>query len=354
MEATCSSFLSEGIEAKDFILPKEEQFCEGNGGYGELLDPFPEIDLSQPDELLLPLIQSASASWGFFRLLNHGIPHSLLHKISSLFLQIFHLPLHQKLRILKTSDIPLGYIGSSQTVSIKSWCEALHFMPGVDQIRELLQRVLSSPEECQTASSDVSEYMNLTASLAKRILDILFRGDDSDPHDVTRLFETNTSSTLRANHYPSCPVADLTFGSPPHKDFGGLSILYQDDVGGLEVLKEGEWFRVKPEKGVLIVNVGEIVQVLSNMRYKSVLHRSLVHTHQPRLSFVFFYNPREGTQIAPAPKFVSLENPAKYRPFLWEDYRSTFQKAKINGHSPTVFFESTRFPSSQPSKDSPT
>ena len=76
------------------------------------------------------------------------------------------------------------------------------------------------------------------------------------------LFEESTNF-IRFNHYPPCPIPHLALGVGRHKDSRALTILAQDDVGGLEVKRKtnGEWVRVKPTPDAYIINVGDIVQV---------------------------------------------------------------------------------------------
>lgn len=78
-----------------------------------------------------------------------------------------------------------------------------------------------------------------------------------------KCFEDSTSF-IRLNYYPPCPSPDLALGVGRHKDAGALTVLYQDDVGGLEVKRktDGEWIRVKPTPNAYIINVGDIIQVL--------------------------------------------------------------------------------------------
>lgn len=66
---------------------------------------------------------------------------------------------------------------------------------------------------------------------------------------------------LRLNHYPSCPVSSDIFGLVPHTDSGFLTILCQDQVGGLQLMKDYKWVSVKPNKDALIVNIGDLFQV---------------------------------------------------------------------------------------------
>ncbi|MCO5610870.1 hypothetical protein L7F22_065112 [Adiantum nelumboides] len=301
---------------------------------------FPAADLSLPDEELVPILHSAACSWGFFRIFNHGIPETLLESIAVQASHFFGLSFSEKIAIARNPPDFLGYTSITKSATIKSWSEALHLMPGEDRIHGLLKRVPSF-QDSQSFSTDIIKYFSLVGALANRIITLLFCGLTVDDDEVNLVFGSIDSSTLRINHYPACPVAELTYGSPPHKDYGGLAILHQDHVGGLEVLKDGHWVAVKPEKGCLIVNIGDVIQMMSNGTYQSVLHRSLVKSSQPRLSFVFFHFPADDTFIAPMSKLVTKESPAKYKPFYMKDYKPMFAKAQKANHSPLRFFEST-------------
>lgn len=86
---------------------------------------------------------------------------------------------------------------------------------------------------------------------------------------------TDSTSFIRLNHYPRCPFPNLALGVGRHKDGGALTVLYQDEVGGLEVKRktDGEWIRVKPTPNSYIINVGDTIQVLF-MNYKT-LHQNV-------------------------------------------------------------------------------
>lgn len=76
-------------------------------------------------------------------------------------------------------------------------------------------------------------------------------------------FFKDHTTFIRLNHYPPCPIPDLALGVGRHKDAGALTILAQDDVGGLQVKRksDGEWILVKPTPNAYIINVGDIIQV---------------------------------------------------------------------------------------------
>lgn len=87
-------------------------------------------------------------------------------------------------------------------------------------------------------------------------------------------FFKDQTTFIRLNHYPLCPSPELALGVGRHKDAGALTILYQDDVGGLDVKckSNGEWVRVKPIPGSYIINVGDLIQV-SNGLYMQNTHQ---------------------------------------------------------------------------------
>lgn len=73
---------------------------------------------------------------------------------------------------------------------------------------------------------------------------------------------------LRLNHYPACPVSSEIFGLVPHTDSGFLTILCQDQVGGLQLMKDFKWVSVKPNQEALIVNLGDLFQVKKKKKKK--------------------------------------------------------------------------------------
>ena len=79
---------------------------------------------------------------------------------------------------------------------------------------------------------------------------------------------------LRLNHYPSCPVSAEIFGLVPHTDSGFLTILCQDQVGGLQLMKDYKWVSVKPNQDALIVNIGDLFQV--NVQTQHKFHLMLI------------------------------------------------------------------------------
>lgn len=106
------------------------------------------------------------------------------------------------------------------------------------------------------------EYGAEMEKLAFKLLELIALSLGLEKDRLNGFFKGQTSF-IRLNHYPPCPIPDLALGVGRHKDGGALTILAQDDVGGLQVKRktDGEWILVKPTPNAYIINVGDIIQV---------------------------------------------------------------------------------------------
>ncbi|EFJ32444.1 2-oxoglutarate-iron(II)-dependent oxygenase [Selaginella moellendorffii] len=164
-----------------------------------------------------------------------------------------------------------------------------------------------------------SEYARNIFKLGKRMLLVMSEGLGLRTNRLLEAFEDMVLLT-RANFYPACPNPRQALGMEGHTDSGGLTFVLQDGVGGLQ-LKQGEdWYNVRPLEGMLVVNMGDQLEVLSNGRYKSILHRVMVNSKSSRLSVGAFLGPSLDAEISPIPELVSQESPAKYRSRTYRDY----------------------------------
>ncbi|MEX2495762.1 MAG: 2OG-Fe(II) oxygenase family protein [Woeseia sp.] len=115
---------------------------------------------------------------------------------------------------------------------------------------------------------------------------------------------------------------DGYLGVNHHSDAGVLTILLQDEQPGLEIFRRGRWHLVEPCRDALVINIGDIVQVWSNDRYRAALHRVVTSPDAERFSVPFFLNPSWETEYAPLPTMVDDSHPARYRPINWCEFRS--------------------------------
>ncbi|KAF8016738.1 hypothetical protein BT93_H2074 [Corymbia citriodora subsp. variegata] len=143
----------------------------------------------------------------------------------------------------------------------------------------------------------------------------------------------------KVSNYPPCPKPDLIKGLRAHTDAGGIILLFQDDkVSGLQLLKDGQWVDVPPMRHSIVVNLGDQIEVITNGKYKSVLHRVVAQTDGNRMSIASFYNPGNDAVIYPATALVEGEakeaDEAAYPKFVFEDYMKLYAALKFQAKEP--------------------
>lgn len=129
-------------------------------------------------------------------------------------------------------------------------------------------------------------------------------------------------TALQLNSYPPCPDPAQAMGLAPHTDSFLLTVLHQvSSIHGLQVLKEGAgWLRVVPVEGALVVNVGDMLHVLSNALFPSVRHRVLANKTSHRMSIAYFYGPPVDYRLSPVPSGCPSRVHMRFRPVTVREY----------------------------------
>uniref|UniRef100_A0A0E0M089 Fe2OG dioxygenase domain-containing protein n=1 Tax=Oryza punctata TaxID=4537 RepID=A0A0E0M089_ORYPU len=139
--------------------------------------------------------------------------------------------------------------------------------------------------------------------------------------------------TFALHRYPPCRHPEKVIGISPHSDGFGLTLLlHVNDTPGLQVSKDGRWHPVRPLTGAFVINVGEILEVLTNGHYKSVFHRVVVNTKRGRATIVVFQDACINGVVKPLPE---IGEPPRYRAIGKSEY--------FKGHTIEVLGQGERF-----------
>lgn len=307
--------------------------------------PNTNLDNSQALDRLVKEIGNACKNLGFFQVINHGVPLDKRQKIENASRQFFGQPLEEKRKVRRDERKVLGYYDTEHTKNVRDWKEVFDFAVKTPTIvpssyepddREVTEWFNDQwPEYPLELREALEEYAKDVEKLAFKLLGLVALSLGLPENRFHGFFEDQTSF-IRLNHYPPCPVPQLALGVGRHKDGGALTILAEDDVGGLEVKRktDGEWIRVIPTPDAFIINVGDIIQVWSNDAYESVEHRVMVNSQRERFSIPFFFNPAHYTDVKPLEELTNEQNPVRYKPYNWGKFfvtrkRSNFKKLDV-------------------------
>ncbi|KAJ7952564.1 putative Gibberellin 20 oxidase [Quillaja saponaria] len=264
----------------------------------------------------------ASEKWGFFKLVNHGVALETIEELKACLNKLFDLSMEQKLRGGRSSTLPLGYSATNPDYGTNlPWVEILQLLQSTPQVIAFATKVFG--DQHQSFSDAMIEYMNALDKLGMRILEMLAHGLGLPDEFFVRNFEEKEATMIRINRYPPCPLPEKCLGLGSHSDPHTLTILLQDDVGGLQVLKnDNQWVGISPIPNSFVINIGDTLEAWSNGRLNSVLHRAVVNKEKQRLSAAYFMSPTSSAIIeCPSQLIDPKNNPRKYVAFTWEHFR---------------------------------
>ncbi|KAL7628323.1 hypothetical protein AAE478_002523 [Parahypoxylon ruwenzoriense] len=274
----------------------------------------PSIDFSASDgsdkaaqETLVQQLRAACQTYGFFQLTGHGIPQTLLDEVMEQSEKLFALPLDVKEKYSKDQNpYNRGYerlrAQNFEKRTAGDLKEGFYFgrdlppeHPSV-AAGKFIMGPNTYPEELPDAArfrGVVDRYVAAMLGLAERIVRMLCRALEVDDGWVPE-FVRDPISILRLLHYPPQPpdASELERGIGAHTDFGAITILHQDSVGGLQVWdrEASTWIDVRPTRGAFVVNLGNLMMRWTNDQYVSNLHRVINRSGQERYSVPFFFS----------------------------------------------------------------
>jgi len=273
-------------------------------------------------------IAKACREWGFFQVINHGVSDELIDTVWQQTQAFFTGPAAAKELVVRTRENPWGYYNNELTKNQRDKKEVFDFTTdGADPIYRAENRWPNIGTEFRDS---MRTYLDRCTRLSLTLLEAFCMGLDLPADFMQDDFAANHTGFIRLNYYPvadpleasngeKLPIADM--GIHHHTDAGALTVLLQDDVGGLQVFRDGYWHDIQPVPGAFVINIGDMMQVWSNDIYHASLHRVLAMNERVRYSIPFFFNPAAATEISPLPSVVSDERPAHYRSINWSEFR---------------------------------
>lgn len=283
---------------------------------------------------------TAYGQTGFGYIEDHGVDPALREAVFDASRRFHALPLEDKLKI-RVNRSHRGYIPINTSTDVNSTLaevtkpnQSASFMMMREDAVADPDIYLSGPNQWPELAGfreALEAYVTAMSDLGRRLMRIALHATGATDHTVMAAFDTPTI-WLRLLHYPPTPATspDDLYGSAPHTDFGCLTLLAQDDVGGLQVrTPAGNWVDAPYRPGALVVNVGDMLHRMSNGRLLSTPHRVINRSGRERYSVPFFFDPHVNTVIEPLPGTGDpAHTPQKFADFLRSELEASYDAHK--------------------------
>ncbi|KAL6991346.1 hypothetical protein U1Q18_009461 [Sarracenia purpurea var. burkii] len=280
----------------------------------------------------LQKLHLACKDWGFFQLINHGVSSSLVEKVKVDIHKFFKLPLEEKKKLYQESGDVEGYgqifiVSEDQKLD---WADVLYFFTlPVHQRKPHLLPKLPLP-----LRDTIEAYSTEMKDLSMKILDRVEKALKVKDGEMIELFEDEGLQSMRMNYYPPCPQPEHAIGLSTHSDGSGITILLQlNEIEGLQIKKDRRWIPITPLPGAFIVNIGDLLEIMTNGIYKSIEHRATVNSKKERISIATFVSPRIDGPLGPASSLITPDNPALFKTTTVADFYRGFLSRELRGKS---------------------
>ncbi|MEL6890885.1 MAG: 2OG-Fe(II) oxygenase family protein [Actinomycetota bacterium] len=286
----------------------------------------PTIDIADPSATDLAAVDRACRDHGFFLLRGHGLD-DVVDRTWGEARRFFDSDRQLRTAVERDEENPLGWFDRELTKRRRDHKQVFDFIdPRSDA--DSFNR-WPSAEAFPALRPTLTEFFDAFSDLADATASLVFTALGLAPDTHAAFRGDRSNSTVRLNLYPvGDPVpADERNGLVDlgetalgfHTDPGVLTLLLQDDTGGLQALAvDGGWVDIEPQAGTIVVNLADAMQVWTNDRYRAATHRVLTMTETDRMSIPYFSNPNRSAVIAPIPDVA--DGPARYREFAWRDH----------------------------------
>ena len=320
----------------------------------------PIIDLSLPEVENTSALHHALKNQGFLYVKNHGVPEELQSSLSDLSRRFFQLAESAKNEIAmeRGGKAWRGYFPfkGELTAGIPDLKEGLYFGMEQDESHPEVKKgtplhgpnLWSSSKELVDMRTVVSSYMDHMNHLGNRLMQLTALGLGLEQEYFSDRYGDEPTRLFRIFNYPYQEQA-ISWGVHEHTDMGFLTILLQDENGGLEVRSRGsdEWVSAPPIPGTFVINIGDMLELWTHGIYQATLHRVKNTSGNDRMSFPFFFDPSwhsklkaidqgllRGEDLKGVPasttrkwdgtNIQSLSQDSTYGEFVWEKVRGVF------------------------------
>ncbi|KAI5405602.1 2-oxoglutarate-dependent dioxygenase 19 [Lathyrus oleraceus] len=270
-------------------------------------------------------LAEACAEWGFFMLINHGVPESLMEELMKKSQEFHDLPVEEKKEFCDNGD-PFSPIRHG--TSFHPPAENVHYWR--DFLKILTSPQFNFPHKPHGYREVGFEYSRKINNVARKLIQGISESLGLESNSIIDFSGFDSGLQIFAvNLYPPCPQPHLALGLPSHSDVGFLTFLIQNGIGGLQVKHEGKWVNVNPISNSIVVNIGDQLEAVSNGKYSSVLHRAILNNKDTRVSVVVVNGPALENEIGPAPKLLEKERPL-FKSIKYRDYFLVQQKSRLS------------------------
>ncbi|KAI4337785.1 hypothetical protein L6164_016160 [Bauhinia variegata] len=302
-----------------FVRPANERPENTNAVEGLTV---PVISLSQPHDVVVKQMAKACSDWGFCLITDHGISPTLIQRLQEVGQEFFALPQQEKEAY--ANDPSTGSFEGYGTKMTKNLEEKIEWIDYYFHIMAPPSKANYDfwPKNPPSYREVTEEYTMEMLRVTDKVLEVLSEGLGLEGNVLkSKLGGENIELEMKINMYPPCPQPQLALGVESHTDMSALTLLVPNDVPGLQVWKDNNWVAVDYLQNALFVHVGDQLEVLSNGKYKSVLHRSLVNKERTRMSWAVFVVPPHETVIGPITQLVNEQNPPKFSTKTFAEFR---------------------------------
>ncbi|PON55455.1 Oxoglutarate/iron-dependent dioxygenase [Parasponia andersonii] len=320
-----------------FVMPPEEVSCEESDDHSGCPQfKVPMVDLKNMEEdcvsrkKIVEEIRKACGTWGFFQVLNHGIPQDVMDEMIE---GVRRFNEQQK-------EVKMEFYSRDKMKKVRFNSNFDLYKAKAANWRDTLMCIMApnppQPEEYPAACRDIMmQYSEQLKKLGDTLFQLISQALNLDPNQLEDM-ECAKGHVFFCHYYPACPESDRTLGHAKHTDPSFLTILLQDQIGGLQVLHQNHWIDIPPQRGALVINIGDLLQLISNDKFKSVEHRVLAKSTGPRVSAACFFTThfQESAKLyGPIKELLTDQTPPLYKETSVKDYIDSFHSAGLGGIS---------------------